>query len=1404
MNNINDNLIEKIFNIENFQEAYIKVKNYLSETVFDGDIEFKRFEEDRDFYILILIEKALKDNFQTYPYIKYKVKKSENDNRIIYDLHFTDQIIIQAIFNIIGPYFDGKLNKNVYGNRIYKESKQFIFKDWRIQYKKIHKDLNYAVKTYSKNEYYYLLKSDIKDFYNSIKISQLIEILKELGIRNHKILDLIEKFFIQTENNKILPAGPAFSHILANIYLNPFDKFLIEKSIEFYRYVDDYWIIFKNNSDISSENENGEIIEFFNEINDFLNSYNLRFHEINTEKTKIYNLKRRKEEILKKLSEKIYGGFIEFHEGIDNKEIETFANFLNFLDKESDSINIDDFLHKNTFTIIKFMENKYNKRQQELIIQQILNIPKINLRKGIILFSILLKLRNVNLTAETYEFLSKSSDSIVLYFLISLKSNIIKDITIQENKIINFLEKIIKNNYNKLLKEIALKKYLEILVINDFFNDREGYKNTLYEITLEKYDLKKIVYYFFNDFVDLLSNEEFNLFLNQINNKDINELSKSEIVEIENFWYILVFHQYWPRFYTNNRSPFPINFNLFCPDFLSSHPLIYAYFLIIFFRIQENRSISIISNIYKENSINVNFKNSIYSESLIFLSKLYSIINYHFLDDEQKKFISFIRNLQNEKLQSILFLNMKNFILNKKLEEKVIIEKITPYVYNFDNILYQNFKLNKKEYKESIISSDFSIQQINEIKKKYEKLFENVLTIELRDNLVFFKYQIPENFQPLRDLLNFEDKDLADKIFLEILCKIFDKFKELDDPDDFCFLNFDNIFYNPNDLEVINIFIAPNLFKKIFYFSLDSESKYYLYSHQPKKIYRILRSLIYENFTREIITSITKDRTQRFYELNKLEDYNNPYLSYIFKRISYESNEFLFNRISDFIVILKKLNQHWEIYKNNRELRNLLEVFDFNIFLLERHAYVLSKEKNTTFYNISALFRYYHKNLLNITILRNYILQYNYDIERNEENLVKFFNYLLPPHREIIQLIEKIENLKPLVHERVLEISSLNIKKFVYFSLYYSLFELFFKALYYIGLKEGIIQFLKIADINGIEKRLDELIEREKLSIKIEDLNINNLKIVLEKLDPNEFEINNFIKEIPIKPFIIIVILLYLYGDEIKPKSFLNQILFKFRAFINQKLFRYRPFLNQILLNEILNFFDAENNLINLPFISQINKICSYENNFQFFANNLNFLLKKFLPILRNIKNRRINYIQKRTYFSFDKKHNVKRWFFFHDEFFDKDLPLINLFPEKLVKYKKLYQFKLKTKKISKPILYHYPISYICYNYKEDKFKNLIWEDIIFNLNRKIKEYKQGDIVKLDHMMQEFNIDNKEDFQIILTNLIKKKKIYRKIKYVLNDSIIIKDKISHRIFKYIIETIIGGIIIQIILKLLGI
>ena len=102
------------------------------------------------------------------------------------------------------------------------------------------------------NRYDYVLKSDIKDFFENIDHSILVKILKKHLKKD--ILNLVMLFFKNGSiekfdyfsHNRGIHQGDVISPILSNIYLDIMDKFLEKNGFDFVRFADDFVIFAKD------------------------------------------------------------------------------------------------------------------------------------------------------------------------------------------------------------------------------------------------------------------------------------------------------------------------------------------------------------------------------------------------------------------------------------------------------------------------------------------------------------------------------------------------------------------------------------------------------------------------------------------------------------------------------------------------------------------------------------------------------------------------------------------------------------------------------------------------------------------------------------------------------------------------------------------------------------------------------------------------------------------------------------------------------------------------------------------------------------------------------------------------------------------------------------------------------
>ena len=99
--------------------------------------------------------------------------------------------------------------------------------------------------------YDFVLKTDVKDFFETIDHEKLLEILRA-NIRDTRIVRLIElwinngifEHFDYRTHAKGVHQGDVLSPLLSNIYLNQMDKFLENSGVEFVRYADDFVMFF--------------------------------------------------------------------------------------------------------------------------------------------------------------------------------------------------------------------------------------------------------------------------------------------------------------------------------------------------------------------------------------------------------------------------------------------------------------------------------------------------------------------------------------------------------------------------------------------------------------------------------------------------------------------------------------------------------------------------------------------------------------------------------------------------------------------------------------------------------------------------------------------------------------------------------------------------------------------------------------------------------------------------------------------------------------------------------------------------------------------------------------------------------------------------------------------------------
>jgi len=133
------------------------------------------------------------------------------------------------------------------------------------------------------NSYSYVLVADITDFYNNIYLHRLQNSLERCGLDFRDISKDIERFLIKLNNgvSRGIPVGPAASIIMAEASLIDIDEFILDKGVDYVRYVDDFRIF---------SNSRPELNLLLHDLTCYL--YSTHRFNLSSEKTEIFESKR--------------------------------------------------------------------------------------------------------------------------------------------------------------------------------------------------------------------------------------------------------------------------------------------------------------------------------------------------------------------------------------------------------------------------------------------------------------------------------------------------------------------------------------------------------------------------------------------------------------------------------------------------------------------------------------------------------------------------------------------------------------------------------------------------------------------------------------------------------------------------------------------------------------------------------------------------------------------------------------------------------------------------------------------------------------------------------------------------------------------------------------------------------
>lgn len=288
------------------------------------------------------IEDLKKSSFIFQPHYEY-TREEKTKERKLYSISARDKIITTFAIKILDSVFYKNFSSHSFGYRFNSSFRQNdIFEHWLKQWNMYIKELKTLIYSEDFKEYY-ILKLDLKSFYDSVNLQKLqIELNQDIeqNFQSEIIKEEDKQIYFEIINNLInfskqilnddtkgLPQGPAYARYLAEFHLTSLDN-LIEKEIKnkgyYYRFVDDMFIILPTKKDI-------DLLE--NKIVEHLATKDLAINEEKTYKGMINSFK------------------IVFEDYVDNTKY-----FIDSVSRNKD-INTQTTIHQASSKLLELIKN---------------------------------------------------------------------------------------------------------------------------------------------------------------------------------------------------------------------------------------------------------------------------------------------------------------------------------------------------------------------------------------------------------------------------------------------------------------------------------------------------------------------------------------------------------------------------------------------------------------------------------------------------------------------------------------------------------------------------------------------------------------------------------------------------------------------------------------------------------------------------------------------------------------------------------------------------------------------------------------------------------------------------------------------------------------------------------------
>ena len=229
-------LLEKILDRENLNKAYKRVKANKGAPGIDGMTIEEAFYYLRE-HKNELIERIKKGKYTPSPVRRVEIPKANGGVRKLGIPTVIDRVIQQAISQQVMPIYEPLFSEGSYGYRPGRSAQ----------------DAAKKVKEYAEQGYTHAVSLDLSKYFDTLNHERLLVLLRE-NVDDERVVQMIKRYLKSgvMENGVVMgteegsPQGGPLSPLLANIYLDAFDKEFERRGVPCVRYADDIVLLAKS------------------------------------------------------------------------------------------------------------------------------------------------------------------------------------------------------------------------------------------------------------------------------------------------------------------------------------------------------------------------------------------------------------------------------------------------------------------------------------------------------------------------------------------------------------------------------------------------------------------------------------------------------------------------------------------------------------------------------------------------------------------------------------------------------------------------------------------------------------------------------------------------------------------------------------------------------------------------------------------------------------------------------------------------------------------------------------------------------------------------------------------------------------------------------------------------------